>query len=558
MLVKKSGGSLFSDIIEYFKNIPYMVAVLITTISSYLFFVTHFSVSIDDLSRERYILDGYIAAQGRFSGSIVACVFDLFDVDTGLMEMLGVFFLLISAMVFCVCFDKLYKTENKIPQILFSCFLITYPLHAEVFVYTGCTLSVGFGFFLVSISLWIIENSLETAGDEKFGFKSIKKFILPTLFLIFVTSWYESVLCVYFGAVFSIIILKMFSNHDKKEFNFIRFIKYGLHFAIPLVMAVIIEYLIQKTVLAVVDLKFQNFADNTIVSLGEVTLNRIWSMIVGSVLAWVIPALYYYPITVFLVSVVVCFIAFIVVTLIKKDFKFFIAFIGLLLSTVVLAVIRLDAVAYRTAQPMAYFVAFTAFILLVFISEKKNKHFFVIKRIVVVLLIVVCINQISELNYWFNAEEIRYQNEKATLEQISYKLNSEYDIDKPIVFVGKYSLPQNVEEKIMLQEDTLSYKLLRIIGKVIDSEELCTNRQLTQTICNSYISWGIQAFGEVNTELLKFFSYLGYDYIQGTKEMYEDALIKAENKPAWPENGSISDEDEYILVNFGIELAKAE
>lgn len=556
MLVKRSGGSsLFNDIIEYFKNIPYIVAVLVATISSYLFFVTHYSVSIDDLSRERYILDGYIAAQGRFSGSIIACVFDLFDVDTGLMEMLGIFFLLLSAMVFCVCFDKLYKTENKIPQILFSCFLITYPLHAEIFVYTGCTLSVGFGFFLVSVSLWIIENSLETAGDEKFGFKSIKKFVLPTLFLMFVTSWYESVLCVYFGAVFALIGLKMFSYNDKEKFTFRRFVLYGIHFAKPLCVAVILEFIIQKVIIGIIDLDIYNFAANKATLLVDFSWSNIVLMIRSIASYWVLPVFYYLPITVFAISVIVGVICFLAISVWNKDFKYILVFAGLILSTAILTVLRLGAADYRISQPVAFFVAFMVFMVLILLYENKKRLFIVLRKIVVAVLIIVCINQITELNYWFNLEDIKYQNEKATVQQIANKLDTEYDTEKPVVFVGKYYVGDYVEEKVVIQEGTFAYKLWKLF---FDGNGEKMYRRIPQTICLPYITWAVDAFGEVNTELLKLFSYLGYDYIQGTKEMYEDALIKAENKPAWPKNGSISDEDEYILVNFGIEPAKAE
>lgn len=555
MLDKKNNSNLLSAITAYFKNVPYTIVVLITTISSYLFFVTHFSVSNDDLSRERYIFDGYIAAQGRFSGSVVARVFDLFGVDTGLMEILGVFFLMISAVVFCVCFDRLYKTANKIPQLLFSCFLITYPLHAEIFVYTGCTLSVGLGFFLVSISIWIIENSLEIAGNENFCFESLKISLLPTIFLMIVTSWYESVLCVYFGAVFALIGLKMFSYNDKEKFTFRRFVSYGIHFAIPLCVAVILEFIIQKIIIGIMDLDIYNFAANKATLLVDFSWSNIVLMIRSIASYWVLPIFYYLPITVFAISVIVGLICFLAISVWNKDFKYILVFAGLILSTAILTVLRLGAADYRISQPVAFFVAFMVFMVLILLYENKKRLFIVLRKIVVAVLIIVCINQITELNYWFNLEDIKYQNEKATVQQIANKLDTEYDTEKPVVFVGKYYVGDYVEEKVVIQEGTFAYKLWKLF---FDGNGEKMYRRIPQTICLPYITWAVDAFGEVNTELLKFFSYLGYDYIQGTKEMYEDALIKAENKPAWPQNGSISDEGEYILVNFGVEPAKAE
>ena len=66
------------------------------------------------------------------------------------------------------------------------------------------------------------------------------------------------------------------------------------------------------------------------------------------------------------------------------------------------------------------------------------------------------------------------------------------------------------------------------------------------------LPWGVTAFGEVNTELLKFFSHEGFDFKQGTEEMYDEALVYAKSMESWPQLGAIVDMGEFILVNFGV------
>lgn len=96
----------------------------------------------------------------------------------------------------------------------------------------------------------------------------------------------------------------------------------------------------------------------------------------------------------------------------------------------------------------------------------------------------------------------------------------------------------------------LQYIGLENVEQSSDFSDEYSNAQITETIVNSYITWGVSAFDEVNTELLKFFSYHGYELKQGTKEMYQEALVYSEDMPEWPCSGSIVDKGEYIIVNF--------
>ncbi len=531
---------------EYLNNKPYIIILVLSVVASYLFFVTHPSVSNDDLSRERYVFDGYIAAQGRFTGIILNVLLDTFGVNTGVIDFLGIVFLTLSAIVFCVLFDRVYTTENKLPQLLFSCFFVTFPLHAEVFVYAGCTLSVGLGMFLVSVALLTII----CAVDEKSYFaKSAKNTVIATVLLMFVASWYESVLFVYYGAVFALLILKMLSQKSSKDFNFRSFVVFGLSFALPLVLAVLSEFIVQTVVVSLSDTHLPVNANNTVAF--AISAESLVGLVKSCVAKWALPALYYLPVTVFDGAVITGAIVFLVLSLRKRDVKYLLAFIGLVSSAAINTVLTMTAAPYRTAQPTAFIVGFIAFAVTALVLNYRARFSLFLSRAVVALLVLICVNQVTEINYWFNLEEMRYQNEKQTVEQIAFKLNSEFDTQKPVVFTGSYTVGGDFRKNVYLSEDSLGYKAMSAVKTLAGIEQKDKAYRIPQTICVPYITWSIEAFDEVNTELLKFFSYLGYDFKQGTQEMYNEALVVAEDLPEWPKDGSIVDKGDYILVNFG-------
>ena len=68
---------------------------------------------------------------------------------------------------------------------------------------------------------------------------------------------------------------------------------------------------------------------------------------------------------------------------------------------------------------------------------------------------------------------------------------------------------------------------------------------------SSVISWGIFAFEEINTELLRCFDYLGYNFIQGTPEQNEQAIKIAETMTPEKSSFEIFDTEDFIIVKFG-------
>ncbi|MBP9988033.1 MAG: glucosyltransferase domain-containing protein, partial [Ruminococcus sp.] len=191
-VLKSSDNNLLvkikNDFLKYLNDKFYMLFLLITALGSYGFLITHYSVSIDDLEYDRYYY-GELIAQGRLSSTIIHRLFNLTDNIIYIQDFLGLVFMCIGIILLCTFLDKYLKTKNHIPQIFFSCVFLSFPLHSELFSYGGCFFAIGSECVLMSISLLLVKEYLET--------QKISCWILSIIPLFVIASWYESMLIVY-------------------------------------------------------------------------------------------------------------------------------------------------------------------------------------------------------------------------------------------------------------------------------------------------------------------------------------------------------------------------
>lgn len=542
---KHQGAKLISLIYEYITNLKYIIFLLLSLVSSYTFFLTNYSVSVDDFSGDRYYF-GQLFAQGRMTSTLIRHIFGLINNNYWFIDFIGIVFLGLSAIVFCIVFDRVIKTKSLIPQVVFSCLLVTSPLHTEIFSYTGCTLAVGGGFFLVSCALWFVLNYIES--------KQKKNLVFASVMVALVSSWYESLVVVYFCAVFAVLILKYISDDYKEKITMKSIFTNGMIFAVPLIAGLVLEFAISFPVSKLVN--FTGFLGSANTS-GWLTGESagIFGIVRSWMLKYVLACGWYLPITLFAVSLVVALVLAVYYCKRKKSPLIVLLFAGLYLGVIILSLIFGNCTPYRTAQVVIFFTAFIYFLLAHTLCGHSCKLLF---RGACVILAYFIILQITNTNYWFNADYQRYQEEKSVVMQVGNTLYQNYDINKPVVFVGDYELSDNIKELTYIKVDSIPYKLASIlhINSVINNDNDGKYfHNIQETNCKSFIKWSEVAFltndNKPNTELLKFFSYCGYsDIKQGTLKQYNEAKKLSEAMPEWPQKGSVKDNGEYIIVNF--------
>ena len=71
-------SSLKTGFSKYMRDIGYSLPLLVCLVATYGYFLTHYSVSIDDLSGDRYYF-GELFAQGRFTNTILHHLFGILN-----------------------------------------------------------------------------------------------------------------------------------------------------------------------------------------------------------------------------------------------------------------------------------------------------------------------------------------------------------------------------------------------------------------------------------------------------------------------------------------------
>ncbi len=536
--------SLRSAFAKYITNISYSISLVVSMIATYGYFLTHYAVSIDDLSSDRYYY-GELFAQGRFTSAIIHHLFGFIDNSQWIRDLFGLVLLALSAIIFCIIIDKYISFKSILPKTVFSCLLVTAPIYAELFSYNGTCISIGGGFLCVALALYITTVSWQA--------KDYKRLIGAVLLMAVAASWYESLLIVYVEAVFALLILEYIGKDEKTPFK--KVILQGLYFAIPLVLGVVVELIFQFAAWQIFDIEKSLNTTNTIKWLSG-TNEGIVTMVMSLFMNYFVAAFWNKTIAVFLVSVLLCVALCIYYCVKKKSATPLFLFFFLFFVNFALSFVSGEAMGYRMCQSFAFFTAFLVLVVFFFAENLKVRFACLFRKILCVLAAYLVILQISTSNYWYFWDYQRYQEEESVIKQISSTLVDDYDISKPVVFTGYFELSENILDRTHLKTDDASYKMLDKVGKMvgiqlfkpIDEKHV---RKTSQTICSSYIKWGMITFEGNNEELFKFIRYHGIDYLKNAPlETVEKARKEAEDMPKWPQKGSICDMGEYIIVNF--------
>jgi hypothetical protein len=224
---------------------------------------------------------------------------------------------------------------------------------------------------------------------------------------------------------------------------------------------------------------------------------------------------------------------------------------------------------YRICQAHGIFVPFTLMLLAYFIIVKlKTIKKATVAKAAEISLTIICgaliFAQTVSLWQYFNHDYRRWTEEKAALTEIAELLeNTPAASEKPVIFLGEFPLSEEVMTHKFVRSDNPLYKafikLWSVAGGSLDTTDCDETYVLyrAQGQNGSVITWGIDAFDECNTELLNIMEYLGYTFIQGSIEQYEELSQSTfeeifENADTEKTaSATITEKDEYIVVFFG-------
>ena len=535
---------LYIKEIEFFVKKWYFVTfILLVTVLGFGFDISNLTINIDSLAGDIYNSStGQMITSGRFGLQFWNLFFKNpkhLAENSYLTGILGLFFLIWSAINFCILFKRASNNTLSMPAYtVFAACLVSYPLMNEIWEYYGANLAVCGGFLFISFSLLLIYDQLEK------GKFNILSNLAVCFFMAIVCSGYESLLCVFVFAVFAILFLK-----QKAEPNPKKYLIQGLIYLTAIIIGIILRLITHRVLLAVLNVEAASNGATQILWLNGNPISTVINLIKSILIEHILYSPLYFPLTVFIICIIIM-LGILIFLLVKKKFFSALLVFGMLLSSELLSIIQGLASPYRTCQVFAILCAFT------FMTVANRLK---LKNIVPLALALVCIFQAAYLNYVFTLNHIRYQEEKAAIEQIGYTLKNNYPADKPVVFVGKFELCDNITEKVRVDEKSIGYKIAKKTNiMVTDITSKCENiinpsLEFPVTNVNSVINWSVNAFSTMLEEL---FAFHGFD-INVQTDIYEnnlalyDQFFKDSPMPCYPEKGYIQETDELIFVRLG-------
>ncbi|MGV8907004.1 MAG: glucosyltransferase domain-containing protein [Acetobacterium sp.] len=527
--------------INYFLNSRWFMILLLTvTIMSFGFTLTHPSISVDDTAMNYYYRQNELLAQGRFFQVFIDKILGIYNFRPFVLDYLAILCLAAAAVLWCSLFKKV--SENKLKSIVyvfFACFFVSYPLITEIFIYMGSDFEIGLGHAMIPLILFILSS--DTKKPNKPG-----TYILASLLIALTLSLYESFADVYLFGIFAILILRFLYSGDSRKFKAV-FLR-GLYFVIPLIIGVIFRVLIDMTLKLVLHLGTSTNASKEI-HWDHGIMQNLPKLFEGVVLNYFYNALVYLPITFLVIAVGATIFMMFWHGFKHRSLTITVLYLGSILSLFSLTIIQGIDTPYRACLVFSVFTAFIFMLLLQFIEEGKFR--IEIKKAFVVVLCIFLIWQLNDINRWFYVDYMRYEEEVNVVNQVAMEIRSNYDLEKPVVFLGDYKLSDNINQYTYVEKSSLAGILYENLTGVVSDGKYAY--KFVETNGDSFLDWAVGWNFENNvSEAHKFFKDLGYDFKADNYAMREKAYLLAKDKPQWPQKGSIFETDEFIVVNFGI------
>ena len=516
----------------------YRSALLVTALFSFGFYITHYTVNVDDLTGTYYV-SGELLAQGRFTWTLIGRFFKLYEHFPFFDAAFAIALMLVMLTLLCALFRMASGGTVSIGAcIVFSCLYISYPLACEAYAFDSLPLYIHIGGLLSFAALYLIYRA-----DGRW---KLLPMALACALLILVCSLYESVAAMYMFFVFALLLITMRSGTARIH-GIGGFLLEGLRYAAPLILAFILESLIANGLITVLHLTHSINALNSIIwakGFIRICLNNIASGFIYNVC---IKSLVYLPLGVLCIAMIGMLIFAVTDSIRNKPhLPMLLAYGGLFITLIILSLVQGVSSAYRTAQTYPLFVGFLGLLLTVQLGKLKSKQ---LRTILVCGVALLVYFQASDLNHWFVLDNQRYLKEREDVVAMAKDIRSVDETGTlPVVFVGAYHLDKRSYEHITVTDAGMVGKINGL--RALFGWEPVKQVPIVETAVRSYIRWATIAFGS-NRWLIEFFDYCGFRLKQGTDDMRKEAKLIAPTMPAWPTTGSIKRMDDYLIVNFG-------
>ncbi|MBQ8828199.1 MAG: glucosyltransferase domain-containing protein, partial [Clostridia bacterium] len=356
--------TFFKDFKNFALNPKFIIPLILSVALGYGYVLNHFAIGIDDLTRPRYI-QGELIAQGRLSGTLISYLFGYTEYRPFWEDFVSILFIILAAFVAAIFLKRITK-DRVHPHVytFFACFLATYPIINEIFLYAGSGLNMGIGYALTFIAAILMEDFFEKKKWYTIAF--------CTLIFIFNISMYESFVFVYSCCVCGVLTIKQLmadeifpqinqtkNQKSQEKLPLKKIITQILWYILPLILGFVFEYIISAGVRSFLNLETSTNAASYIVF-----PPKIREVITFSVYRYIFNGLWYLPITILVISGIVMLIITARNCIRCKTPVYLLYTAGMFLSVLALPILQSGEIKYRTSQSLVMFCIFPLTLLL--------------------------------------------------------------------------------------------------------------------------------------------------------------------------------------------------
>jgi hypothetical protein len=533
-----------------------VLALILTAACSYGYAIVQPSIGIDDTAVSLYLEDGLEVVMGRWTVFWLNKLFHVSDFAPFMTELIGVLFLMLAATLFNVLLRRLSGGRvSTLASTVFACAFISNPIISEVFVYYWHD-GVGLGYVLTALALLCFHGGMVNEGRQK-----ILHFGGSLLLVWAAVGCYESFLILYILGI--LVVLFLWGMEDRERLKASTVFGYLLTGALLTVGCVLLRSMMislttelfhlqgvleqvkqeQRGIVEMLTLFSEGGMDNLIM-----LIKRFW-------VVYHLNAVVYLPVTVYELAVFIFGIASVIIAVKQRKIWYPLLFVGMLIAPFLLTLAEMRLTYYRSCQYLPFFAAVGVWLLCRSLTGGEHPRRW-IGWCVGLGAVILIWNQAEFMNRSFYTDYKKYETTKEMLCEIAYEIERDYGTETPVIFSGHYSTPYELVKDYYVSYGSWQYRWIATITDKIDSH---LKEKYFSVWGYSFIGeanfpmiqWAFDAFDGTNREMMNFLEMHGHSFQMVTDpDVIKQADEIAVDMPGWPAEGSIAEQDGYILVHI--------
>lgn len=489
----------------------YWIVFILISILCYGFTLTNYSIGIDDEAFSIYYHGNGLLEQGRIGSYFLSSIFDSYYFLPFWRDFIAIILIMISITVWGYYFWT--RSEGGITltqRIIFASCVISCPIIAEYFIFMSATIEIGLYWMLTGGALIAIYEGLLDKKDKWLTLVGI-------ILLVLAVSFSEASAPMFLAGAFMGMYIKFYYMQESEKYNLRMLLNETLMIIGSVSVAIILKSIFTKFILSFLEIPQSGYVSNYI----KWDFNNIKDSLTSFIINFKNTIVYQYDeflhIKIFIMCTIILLVISIYLAIKYKRYIYCIIWGAITISTISLIVLTGNPnMPQRTMIIYSIYIGFTCMCVIELIRNVN------IKLLATIGIGIMVLNQSRELNINFYNDYKRYLLDLNTIKNISREVEIETgDIIpvKPVVFIG-------------LLED--SYNIYR--GEVIGQSLLRWDRM-----------WGQDSADRI----YNFYNMFGYNYKRVATEQIEKAKLDAVGMECWPQQGSVKEFDEYIIVKMG-------